>query len=109
MEPSSLSPIQTLTKSRNTIQAPDDIDDESIQGEFIGFTVEGGPIVRFNSRFANTNFRGNMELLGYCNSDRPIVAYRKDSIRFLTDTEKGLCPKRTDEDEKNEEKVREVV
>lgn len=99
----------SLTEHRNTIQAPDDTDDESIQGEFIGFTVEGGPIVRFNSRFANASFRGNMELLGYCNTDRPIVAYRKDSIKFLTDNDKGLCPKRVGEDEKDEEKVREVV
>lgn len=99
----------SLTRSRNTIQAPDDTDDESIQGEFIGFTVEGGPIVRFNSRFANSNFRGNMELLGYCNSDRPIVAYRKDSIRFISDSDKGLCSKRMDEDEKAEKKPREDV
>lgn len=50
-----------------------------------------------------------MELLGYCNSDRPIVAYRKDSIRFLTDGDKSLGPKRADEDEKAEKKAREVV
>ena len=57
-----------------------------MQGEFIGFTVGGGPIVRFNKRFANT-LPENMELLGYCNSDRPIVAYQKDSIRFISDSD----------------------
>lgn len=39
----------------------------------------------------------NSEVLGYCNDDRPIVAYRKDAIRFITpddenddgDVEKG--------------------
>lgn len=69
--------------NRNTIQAPDPDDDESIHGEFIGFTVEGGPIVRFTNRSIEHSIPGNSELVGYCNNDRPIVAYRKDSIRFI--------------------------
>jgi hypothetical protein len=70
----------------NTITvAPED--DESIHGEFIGFTVEGGPIVRFNQP-QDAKMPDNTELLGYCDSNRPIVAYRKDSIRLFTDAEK---------------------
>jgi hypothetical protein len=67
----------------NTIQAPDPDEDESIHGEFIGFTVEGGPIVRFTNRSIEHSIPANSELVGYCNNDRPIVAYRKDSIRFI--------------------------
>lgn len=73
---------------RNTIQAPEEGEDDTIEGEFIGFTVEGGPIVRFNSRFAGASFPDNSELLGYCSDDRPIVAYSKDTIRFIRDPEK---------------------
>lgn len=69
--------------NRNTIQAPDPDEDESIHGEFIGFTVEGGPIVRFTNRYIEGPLPGSSELIGYCNNDRPIVAYRKDSIRFI--------------------------
>lgn len=67
----------------NTIQAPDPDDDKDIRGEFIGFTVEGGPIIHFTNSFEAGSLPDNSELLGYCNDDRPIVAYRKDSIRFI--------------------------
>ena len=63
-----------------------------MHGEFIGFTVDGGPIVRFTNGQIS-NLPESAELLGRCESNRPIVAYRKDSIRFITDsnneTEKG--------------------
>jgi hypothetical protein len=56
-----------------------------MHGEFIGFTVEGGPIVRFtNSSAGSLPRHNNAELLGYCSSNRPIIAYRKDSIQFLS-------------------------
>jgi hypothetical protein len=56
-----------------------------MHGEFIGFTVEGGPIVRFTNNFAGSLPKhDNAELLGYCSSNRPIVAYRKNSIQFLS-------------------------
>lgn len=67
----------------NTIQAPDPDDDEDVRGEFIGLTVEGGPIIHFTNSFVAGNLPANSQLLGYCNDDRPIVAYRKDSIRFI--------------------------
>lgn len=54
-------------------------------GEFIGFTVDGGPIVRFQSG-STLSFDENAEVLGYCDGERPLVAYRKDSIQFITDT-----------------------
>ncbi|KFH41522.1 hypothetical protein ACRE_077560 [Hapsidospora chrysogenum ATCC 11550] len=76
----------------NTIQVPDDDGtDKTMYGEFIGFTVQGGPIVRFNSSVKNTSLLGdNMELLGYCDGDRPIVAYRNDVIRFISGSDQSL-------------------
>ncbi len=76
-----------LTLCSNTIQASSqEAVDETMHGEFIGFTVDGGPIVRFtNSQISN--IPENAELLGRCDSNRPIVAYRKDSIRFITDSD----------------------
>lgn len=71
-----------------------------MEGEFIGFTVEGGPIVRFTTRFASAKFPENMELLGFCNNDRPIVAYRKDSIRFLSDSDQVTVKGKEGESEK---------
>jgi hypothetical protein len=56
-----------------------------MHGEFIGFTVNGGPIVRFTNGQIS-NLPESAELLGRCESNRPIVAYRKDSIRFITDS-----------------------
>lgn len=50
-----------------------------------------------------------MELLGYYNTDRPIVAFQKDSIRFFADAVKEICPKRAEEDEDTQEKVCETV
>lgn len=35
----------------------------------------------------------NAELLGFCNDDRPIVAYHKDSIRFISESEKDAIAK----------------
>ena len=93
---------------RNTIQAPDDESDESIQGEFIGFTVDGGPIVRFNKRLGNT-LPEHMELLGYCNSDRPIVAYHKDSIRFISDSDEAKRERSDKDDESCGERTGEDV
>ena len=57
-----------------------------MHGEFIGFTVDGGPIVRFTNGQIS-DLPESAELLGRCESNRPIVAYRKDSIRFITDSD----------------------
>ncbi|KAI9154804.1 hypothetical protein HJFPF1_07361 [Paramyrothecium foliicola] len=71
----------------NTIQVPDEYDDSAIHGEFIGFTVEGGPIVKF-LRPPQGPLPSNAELLGHCGDDnRPLIAYRKNSIRFLSGSE----------------------
>lgn len=70
---------------------------ECAMGEFIGFTIEGGPIVRFSSS-QTANFGANGEILGLCEAGRPIVAYKKDSIRFITDEEE-LQEKMEDSDE----------
>ena len=68
--------------------------------------MDGGPIIRFTNRqFANASFPGNAELIGYCNDDRPIVAYRKDSVKFVKSTE----PCKTVEDEGLQKDTKEVV
>ena len=78
-----------LTQNSNTIQAsPDDEtdSDEEQQAEFIGFTVEGGPIVRFTSPQARLlSSRGDM--LGYADGDRPIVAFEKGTVTFVPGSE----------------------
>ncbi|OAA49224.1 hypothetical protein ISF_09436 [Cordyceps fumosorosea ARSEF 2679] len=58
--------------------------DETIIGQFIGFTVEGGPIVRFTNTDAIDLSAGG-ELLGRFDNNSVLVAYQRDSIRFLTD------------------------
>lgn len=67
---------------RNTIQA-DPEEDEEFKGEIVGFTIEGGPIVRFAKPFTQP-LPDHADLLGSCEDDRPLVAYRKDSLRFLS-------------------------
>lgn len=54
-----------------------------MEGEFIGFTVDGGPIIRFTQTTPRC-LDDNSDILGYCDGNRPIVAFRKDSIQFLT-------------------------
>ncbi|KAJ3475737.1 hypothetical protein NLG97_g9355 [Lecanicillium saksenae] len=68
----------------NTIRrSSSDSIDETIRGEFIGFTVEGGPIVRFTNS-DNVNIPEGGVVLG--SSDGSIVvSYRRDSVRFLNE------------------------
>ncbi|OAR02208.1 hypothetical protein LLEC1_01128, partial [Akanthomyces lecanii] len=73
-----MSRVNTIGPSSN------DSIDETIRGEFIGFTVEGGPIVRF------TNCDGidvpeGAELLGRSDTNSVVISYRRDSVRFLTE------------------------
>jgi hypothetical protein len=75
---------------RNTIQGnlEDDLEN-SVLGEFIGFTVEGGPIVRFNDSIPlNLSQNFSFEVLGYCDGTRPVVAYQKGSIQILPTADK---------------------
>ncbi|TQV96759.1 hypothetical protein IF1G_03999 [Cordyceps javanica] len=59
--------------------------DETIRGEFIGFTVEGGPIVRFTN-VDGIDIPAGGELLGRSiDDDSVLVSYQRDSIRFLTE------------------------
>ncbi|KND91836.1 hypothetical protein TOPH_03306 [Tolypocladium ophioglossoides CBS 100239] len=70
----------------NTIQSPDEEDletDGGVQVEFIGFTIEGGPIVRFTNPLPNS-IPSHAEILGYCDDSRPIAAYRKGVITFVS-------------------------
>ncbi|KAM3450318.1 hypothetical protein MY3296_006206 [Beauveria thailandica] len=62
--------------------------DETIRGEFIGFTVEGGPIVRFTNTDGVDVPQGG-ELLGRCGTNSVLVSYRRDSVRFLTDDQES--------------------
>lgn len=60
--------------------------DEDVNVEFIGFTVEGGPIVRFINPQANS-VPSHAEILGYCDDSRPIVAYRKGVVTFVSESD----------------------
>ncbi|KFA63096.1 hypothetical protein S40285_05911 [Stachybotrys chlorohalonatus IBT 40285] len=84
--------LPSLSQS-NTIQVPDEEDDDDCRGEFVGFTVQGGPIVKF-MQAPSGPLPSNAELIGFCDN-RPLVAYRKDSIRFLSasDLESSIEPK----------------
>lgn len=79
-----------LTQCSNTIGPSDNNSiDETIRGEFIGFTVEGGPIVRFLGDQV-IEISEHAELLGRCEDTKSsVVAYRKDSIRFLSDDQEA--------------------
>lgn len=82
-----MGPEHELTKDpRNTIQVPDEDDDNAIRGEFVGFTVEGGPIVKF-LRPPQGPLPESAQLIGHSNDNRPLIAYRKNSIRFLSGSE----------------------
>ncbi|KAL6897463.1 hypothetical protein GGI43DRAFT_385327 [Trichoderma evansii] len=62
----------------------------SVLGEFIGFTVDGGPIVRFSGPISlNLNSDSGPEVLGYYDGTRPVIAYQKGSIRFVPTPSKG--------------------
>ncbi|KAL6876285.1 hypothetical protein HDV57DRAFT_158061 [Trichoderma longibrachiatum] len=97
----------------NTIQGNlEDELDNTILGEFIGFTVEGGPIVRFNDSMPlNLNPDYGFELLGYCDGTRPVVAYQKGAVQFLpTDKDRVFTPKEARlKEEKSAEKLQESL
>ncbi|KAL7811939.1 hypothetical protein V8C26DRAFT_407638 [Trichoderma gracile] len=95
----------------NTIQGnlEDDLDN-IILSDFIGFTVEGGPIIRFNDSMPlNLNTDYGFELLGYYDGTRPVVAYQKGAVQFLsTDKDKAVPPKEArSKQEKSAEKLQE--
>jgi hypothetical protein len=71
-----------LLNYRNTIQA-DPEEDTEVKGEIVGFTIAGGPIVRFAQPLTHP-LPDHAEFLGSCEDSRPLVAYRKDSLRFLS-------------------------
>ncbi|KAJ4165894.1 hypothetical protein LMH87_007503 [Akanthomyces muscarius] len=58
--------------------------DETIRGEFIGFTMEGGPIVRFTNSDV-IDIPEGAELLGRSETNSVLISYRRDSVRFLTE------------------------
>ncbi|KAK5994103.1 hypothetical protein PT974_07543 [Cladobotryum mycophilum] len=86
----------------NTIQGNPE-DDVEIQGEFIGFTIDGGPIVRFNTA-SPVGFDPNCEVLGYSDGNRPLVAYQKDSIRFISAAQEKPAPSTDNKNEKEKER-----
>lgn len=83
---------------RNTIQAPEEDEEDGevggeaegqVEGEVIGISVDGGPIVRFTRPVPRLALSSNMTLLGLDESRRPIVTYARDSVQFISDSEKG--------------------
>lgn len=114
---SQLSLANSRWRFRNTIQGnvEDDFENAtSVLGEFIGFTVDGGPIVRFSGPVPlNLNSDVGAELLGYCDGTRPVIAYQKGSIQFVPAPSKGKAreqnePQRVDE-EKCEDRIQVVL
>ncbi|KAL7918672.1 hypothetical protein ACQKWADRAFT_323583 [Trichoderma austrokoningii] len=92
----------------NTIQESVEGDIEnstSVLGEFIGFTVDGGPIVRFNGPISvNLSSDGGAELLGYCDGTRPVIAYQKGSVQFVPAPSKGKEREQNDAQPPEDEK-----
>ncbi|KAG8410907.1 hypothetical protein J3458_016473 [Metarhizium acridum] len=75
----------TCHEAGNTIENPSNDDKCSdIQAEFIGFTVEGGPIVRFTQPVAQMP---QGELLGRDNAGGSTFAFPRGIIRFETGDE----------------------
>ncbi|ODA83540.1 hypothetical protein RJ55_02054 [Drechmeria coniospora] len=70
----------------NTIMDGDGEEDEGIHAHFIGFTVNGGPIVRFVNPISDSIGTGQGEILGYCRENRPIIAYEMGVIDFTPET-----------------------
>ncbi|KAF7561006.1 hypothetical protein G7046_g3140 [Stylonectria norvegica] len=68
----------------NTIQANDDDDGDEYQSEIVGFTIDGGPIIKFMNAIPDP-LPNHIQLLGYCDKNRPIVVCRKDAIQFITE------------------------
>lgn len=71
------------TISRNTIQVnPDDEPDEEFSAEVVGFTIDGGPIIRFTNSVPDP-LPNHTQVLGYCEDSRPIVICRRDAIQLM--------------------------
>ncbi|CAM1507755.1 Fc.00g046030.m01.CDS01 [Cosmosporella sp. VM-42] len=71
----------------NTIQVDPD---NNISASIVGFTIQGGPIIRFTDNVPDPLPRYT-ELLGYCEENRPIIACHRDAVQFnfLTEVEEG--------------------
>ncbi|PNP48523.1 hypothetical protein TGAMA5MH_00417 [Trichoderma gamsii] len=98
----------------NTIQGnvEDDFENStSVLGEFIGFTVDGGPIVRFSGPVPlNLNpDGGGAELLGYYDGTRPVIAYQKGSIQFVPAPSKGKAREQNEPQQPDEEKCEDKI
>ncbi|KJZ73920.1 hypothetical protein HIM_06588 [Hirsutella minnesotensis 3608] len=62
------------------------VENNKMEVEFIGSTVDGGPIVRFLTPLPKS-LRQHGELLGYSDEERPIMAYRKGMVSFAPEPE----------------------
>ncbi|KAH7318091.1 hypothetical protein B0I35DRAFT_409036 [Stachybotrys elegans] len=72
----------------NTISGPVDEEDDrdTVRGEFIGLTVDGGPIIRFTCP-PRGPLPATAILLGVSDDSKPIIAYSKNSVHFLGSSE----------------------
>ncbi|KAH6988097.1 hypothetical protein BGZ61DRAFT_474675 [Ilyonectria robusta] len=74
----------------NTIQVnPDDEPDDEYRGEVVGFSISGGPIIRFTDSMPDP-LPNHTRLLGYCEDSRPIVICDRDSIRMMTESPRPI-------------------
>lgn len=63
-----------------------------LQVEFIGSTVDGGPILRFLGPLPKP-MRLQGDVLGYSDDNRPIIAYRKGVVTFAPGPESAAPSK----------------
>lgn len=66
------------------------MDEEEYQGDLIGFSVEGGPIVRFNQS-APDPLPETARLLGFCENNRATVVFQRDALNLMTQTPKAVA------------------
>ncbi|KAI5461772.1 hypothetical protein BGZ63DRAFT_487772 [Mariannaea sp. PMI_226] len=67
----------------NTIQVnPDEEDEGGFRAEVVGFSMDGGPIIRFTDAVPEP-MPEHTQLLGYCQNSRPIVICYRDSVHFM--------------------------
>lgn len=68
---------------RNTIEVDSSDEMAEVRGEIIGFTVQGGPIVRFTDAVPES-LPNHAQLLGYGPDNKPVVIIQRDAVQFIT-------------------------
>ena len=75
-----------LIDDRNTIEVESRDEIVDVPGEMIGFTIQGGPIIKFPDSVPE-NLPDYAQVLGYCEDNKPIVIVRRDAVEFISDVQ----------------------